>query len=193
MRIGVLAAQGAFIEHIAVLNKLGVEALPVRLPRQLSGLDGLIIPGGESTSISNLIDAYELRNEIKRLAENGLPIFGTCAGMIMLASEITDGNKATPLGLMNISVRRNAFGRQVDSFEADLSILALGSDPFHCIFIRAPFITQANSDVEVLANLSDGTIVAAREGKMLVSAFHPELTDDTRFHRYFLDIIEGKQ
>ncbi len=193
MKTGVLAAQGAFIEHIAVLNKLGVEAVPVRLPGQLSGLDGLIIPGGESTSISNLIDAYKLRDEIKKLAENGLPVFGTCAGMIMLAGEITDGNKATPLGLMNISVRRNAFGRQVDSFEADLSIPALGNDPFPGIFIRAPFITGVNNDVEVLASLPDGTIVAARQGKLLVSAFHPELTEDTRFHRYFLDIIEGKQ
>jgi 5'-phosphate synthase pdxT subunit len=193
MKIGVLAAQGAFIEHIAVLNKLGVEAIPVRLPGQLSGLDGLIIPGGESTSISNLIDAFELRDEIKRLAENGLPVFGTCAGMIMLASEISDSNKATPLGLMKISVRRNAFGRQVDSFEADLSIPALGKDPFPGVFIRAPFITRANSNVEVLASLPDDTIVAARQGKMLASAFHPELTDDTRFHRYFLDIIEGKQ
>ena len=193
MKIGVLAAQGAFIEHIAVLNKLGVEAIPVRLPGQLSGLDGLIIPGGESTSISNLIDAFGLRDEIKRLAENGLPVFGTCAGMIMLASEITDGNKATPLGLMKISVRRNAFGRQVDSFEADLSIPALGSDPFPGVFIRAPFITGVNNDVEVLASLSDGTIVAARQEKLLVSAFHPELTEDIRFHRYFLDIIEGKK
>ena len=193
MKIGVLAAQGAFIEHIAVLNKLGVEAIPVRLPGQLSGLDGLIIPGGESTSISNLIDAFGLRDEIKKLAENGLPVFGTCAGMIMLASEITDGNKATPLGLMKISVRRNAFGRQVDSFEADLSIPALGSDPFPGVFIRAPFITGVNNDVEVLASLSDGTIVAARQEKLLVSAFHPELTEDIRFHRYFLDIIEGKK
>ncbi|MFC2069995.1 pyridoxal 5'-phosphate synthase glutaminase subunit PdxT [Chloroflexota bacterium] len=193
MKIGVLAAQGAFIEHIAILNKLGVEASPVRLPRQLSGLDGLIIPGGESTSISKLIEAYELADDMKKLAENGLPIFGTCAGMIILASEIADGNKTKPLELMKISVRRNAFGRQRESFETELSIPVLGNDPFPGVFIRAPLITQSNSNVEILASLPDGTAVAARQDKLLVSAFHPELTDDVRFHRYFLEVIEGKQ
>ncbi|MFC1921243.1 pyridoxal 5'-phosphate synthase glutaminase subunit PdxT [Chloroflexota bacterium] len=193
MKIGVLAAQGAFAEHIATLNKLGVEALPVRLPEQLSGVDGLIIPGGESTSISLLIEAYELAGEIIKLAENGLPVLGTCAGMIILASEITDGNKAKPLGLMKISVRRNAFGRQRESFEAELSIPVLGKDPFPGVFIRAPLISQSNSNVEILSSLPDGTAVAARQDKLLVSAFHPELTDDTRFHRYFLDIVEGKR
>jgi 5'-phosphate synthase pdxT subunit len=193
MRIGVLAAQGAFVEHISVLDKLGVESLPVRLPRQMAGLDGLIIPGGESTSISKLITDYGLAGEITSMAKDGMPVFGTCAGMIIIAGEILDGNKVTPLGLMNISVRRDAFGRQRESFEADIPIPVLGEKPFHAVFIRAPLIAHSNSNVEALASLEDGTTIAARQGRMLVSAFHPELTDDTRFHRYFLDIVEGKR
>jgi 5'-phosphate synthase pdxT subunit len=193
MKIGVLAVQGAFAEHIAILNKLGVEALPVRLPRQLAGLDGLIIPGGESTSISKLITDYNLADEIVNLAENGLSVLGTCAGMIILASEISDGSKVKPLGLMKIGARRNAFGRQKESFETELSIPVLGNEPFPGVFIRAPLIATSNSNVEILAKLPDGTSVAARQGKLLVSAFHPELTDDSRFHQYFLDIITGKQ
>ncbi|MDP2729417.1 MAG: pyridoxal 5'-phosphate synthase glutaminase subunit PdxT [Dehalococcoidales bacterium] len=190
MRIGVLAAQGAFIEHITVLRKLGAEALPVRLPRELCGLDGLILPGGESTTISKLMRDYNLVSEIKNLAENGNPIFGTCAGMILLANEIP-GSTLQPLGLMKLRVKRNAFGRQRESFETDLSIPVLGEKPFHAVFIRAPLIEQSNGNVEVLARLDDGTIVAARQGKLLVSAFHPELTDDPRFHQYFLDIVAG--
>jgi 5'-phosphate synthase pdxT subunit len=193
MKIGILAAQGAFAEHIAVLKKLGVEALPVRLPAQLAGLDGLIIPGGESTSITKLMDSYNLTSEIRNLAKSGLPVFGTCAGMIILAGRLLDGNKVTPLGLIDIGVRRNAFGRQKESFEADLSIPVLGNEPFHAVFIRAPLIAESDAGVEVLAKLEDGTIVAARQGKLLVSAFHPELTEDARFHRYFLDIVEGKR
>jgi 5'-phosphate synthase pdxT subunit len=192
MRIGVLAAQGAFIEHIASLQRLGVEAFPVRLPRDLAQIDGLIIPGGESTSISKLMLDYNLVEKVKNLAKNGLPVFGTCAGMILLAKDITDGNRVEPLRLMDIKVRRNAFGRQRESFEADLSIPALGGKPFHAIFIRAPIIEQINSGVKVLARLDDGTIVAVREGKLLASAFHPELTDDLRFHQYFLDIVTAK-
>ncbi len=192
MRIGVLASQGAFIEHIAILHQLGVEALPVRLPRELRGVDGLIIPGGESTSISKLILAYNLRSKIRNLAKNDLPIFGTCAGMILLATELPDSD-VKPLGLMKIRVRRNAFGRQVESFEAELSIPVLGAKPFPGVFIRAPLIEQANSEVEILAKLADGTSVAVRQGKLLASAFHPELTDDLRFHQYFLDIVAGHQ
>ena len=191
MRIGVLAAQGAFAEHIAALHQLEVEALPVRLPSELGGLDGLIIPGGESTSISKLMADYNLLSEIRNLADNGLPIFGTCAGMILLAKEISDSD-VRPLGLMDITARRNAFGRQKDSFETELSISALGEKPFPGIFIRAPLIEQANSDVEILARLADGTCVATRQGKLLASVFHPELTDDLRFHQYFLDIVSGK-
>ena len=192
MRIGVLASQGAFAEHIAMLHQLGVDAVPIRLPQELDGLDGLIIPGGESTSISKLMLDYNLANEIKNLAENGLPIFGTCAGMIMLANKVPD-SRVEPLELMKIGVRRNAFGRQKESFETDISIPVLGEKPFPAVFIRAPAIEQSNSDVEILAKLHDGTIVAARQGKLLASAFHPELTDDLRFHQYFLDMVaEGR-
>jgi 5'-phosphate synthase pdxT subunit len=190
MKIGVLASQGAFIEHINSLKKLGVEAIPVRLPRQLAGLDGLIIPGGESTTISKLMKDDDLVDTVKKLVLGGMPVFGTCAGMILLAKEIP-GSSVEPLGLVDISVRRNAFGRQVESFETDLSIPVLGEEPFHCVFIRAPLIESTNGTTEVLACLEDGTPVAARQDRFLVSAFHPELTDDTRFHQYFLDIISG--
>ena len=192
MKTGVLASQGAFAEHIAVLKKLGVEAIPVRLPRQLAGLDGLIIPGGESTTISKLMKDYNLVSAIKKLADEGKPIFGTCAGMILLAKKIP-GSTVEPLGLMDISVRRNAFGRQNESFETDIDIPVLGDEPFHAVFIRAPQIENINSTTKVLARLDDGTAVAARQGQLLVSAFHPELTDDLRFHRYFLEMISGEK
>jgi 5'-phosphate synthase pdxT subunit len=192
MRIGVLASQGAFAEHIAMLHQLEVEVLPVRLLQELRGLDGLIIPGGESTSISKLMLDYNLISEIRNLAKNGLPIFGTCAGMILLANKISDSG-VEPLRVMDITVRRNAFGRQRDSFETELSIPALGEKLFPGVFIRAPIIEQANSEVEILAKLTDGTSVAARQGKLLVSAFHPELTEDLRLHQYFLDIVAGHQ
>ena len=192
MRIGVLASQGAFAEHIAILHQLEVEALPVRLPKELMGLDGLIIPGGESSSISSLMLGYNLMNEIRDLAKNGLPIFGTCAGMILLAKEVSD-SRSEPLGLMDIAVKRNAFGRQRESFEAELSIPVLGEPPFPGVFIRAPLIERVSSEVEILAKLADGTIVAARQGKLLASAFHPELTNDLRFHQYFLDIVAAHQ
>jgi len=193
MKIGVLASQGAFAEHISILNQLGVEALPVRLPRELTGLDGLIIPGGESTSIGKLMLSDNLKGEVKNLIKNGLPVFGTCAGMILLANEISDGNEVEPLGVMNIKVRRNAFGRQRESFETELTIPVLGEKPFPGVFIRAPIIEQSNSGVEILAKLANGTSVAARQGKLMASAFHPELTDDLRFHQYFLDIITEKR
>ncbi|MBA7636784.1 Pyridoxal 5'-phosphate synthase subunit PdxT [subsurface metagenome] len=192
MRIGVLASQGAFAEHIAMLHQLKVEALPVRLPEELESLDGLVIPGGESTSISKLMLDYNLMSEIRNPAKNGLPIFGTCAGMILLASEILDSD-VEPLGVMNITVRRNAFGRQRDSFETELSIPVLGEKLFPGVFIRAPVIVRVNNEVEVLAELADGTSVAARQEKLLVSAFHPELTDDLRLHQYFLDIVAGRR
>ena len=190
MRIGILAVQGAFVEHIASLRRLEVEALAVRLPYELASLDGLVIPGGESTTISKLMLDYNLTGEIRNLAENGLPIFGTCAGMVMLAKETPD-LEMKPLGLMKMGVRRNAFGRQVDSFETELSIPVLGNELFPGIFIRAPIIEQANSEVEILARLTDGTGVAARQGRLLACAFHPELTDDLRFHKYFIGIVNG--
>lgn len=190
MKIGVLASQGAFAEHIAAINKLDTEAVPVRLPRNLKEVDGLIIPGGESTTISRLMTSYNLISGIAAMAREGMPLFGTCAGMILMAKEIT-GNDTKSLGLMNIRVRRNAFGRQVDSFVTELSIPVLGEVPFPAVFIRAPLIEHCDGVVEVLARLSDGNIVAARQGKLLVTAFHPELTDDLRFHKYFLDIVCG--
>ena len=192
MRIGVLASQGAFIEHIAALSQLKVEALPVRLAPQLNGLDGLIIPGGESTAISKLMLGSNLAEEIKRLAQNGMPVLGTCAGMILLSTKNSDQDVA-PLGVMDIIVRRNAFGRQLDSFETELSVPVLGKKPFPAVFIRAPLIERVNGKVEILARLADGTVVAARQGKLLVSAFHPELTDDLRFHQYFLEIVAGRK
>jgi 5'-phosphate synthase pdxT subunit len=193
MRIGVLAVQGAFAEHIATLHKLQVEAMPVRLLQELRVLDGLIVPGGESTSISHLMLAYNLMSELRSLAKSGLPVFGTCAGMILLANKISDSDEVEPIGVMDITVRRNAFGRQVDSFEAELKIPALGEKPFPGVFIRAPSIEQTSSEVEILARLAEDTIVAVRQGKLLASAFHPELTNDLRFHQYFLDIVAGHQ
>ena len=192
MRIGVLALQGAFAEHIDILRDLEVDALPVRLPHQLGELDGLIIPGGESTSITNLMLSYNLRNEISDLAKHGFPMLGTCAGMILLAKETSD-TSLEPVGAMAITVRRNAFGRQRESFESELSIPVLGEKPFPGVFIRAPAIEQANSNVEIIAKLADGTKVAARQAKLLVCAFHPELTYDRRFHKYFIDIVTGEQ
>jgi 5'-phosphate synthase pdxT subunit len=191
MKIGVLAAQGAFVEHIKVLNQLEVDTAPVRLPRELAGMDGLIIPGGESTTMSRLIAEYGLEEEIKKLAMAGKPLFGTCAGMIILSRNIS-GNTTHTLGLMDIQVKRNAFGRQKESFETMLPVPVLGEEPFPAVFIRAPLIESCHHDVEVLAKMPDNTVVAARQGNILVTAFHPELTGDLRFHRYFLDMVAGK-
>jgi 5'-phosphate synthase pdxT subunit len=188
MRIGVLAVQGAFVEHEKVLAHLGVEPVEVRLPDHLEDLSGLIIPGGESTTIGQVAERWGLLEPVRAFAHSGQPVWGTCAGMILMAKEVADGVPGQPtLGLMDITVRRNAFGRQVDSFEADLDIPALGETPFHTVFIRAPLILRVGKNVEVLAQLDDGTIVAARQGNLLVTAFHPELTEDDRFHRYFLE------
>jgi len=192
MKIGVLASQGAFAEHIDLLHRLDREAVPVRLPGDLEGADGLIIPGGESTTISRLMAEYNLVDDVVSLVNDGMPVFGTCAGMILMARNIYD-NGVKSLNLMDITVRRNAFGRQTDSFEADLAISVLGDKPFPCIFIRAPIIERIDDGVEAVAQLDNGTVVAARQGKLLVSSFHPELTGDTRFHRYFLDIVDGKR
>ena len=187
--IGVLALQGDFAEHIAVLERLGADALEIRLPAQLAGIDALIIPGGESTTITRLLDIYALREPIKRLGQEGLPIWGTCAGAIVLAKQATDLDRPN-LALMDIDGRRNAFGRQVDSFEEDLTIEGLDGPPFHAIFIRAPRIDRAGAGVQVLASLPDGAIVAAREGALLATSFHPELTGDARFHRLIVRLAE---
>jgi len=190
MKIGVLAAQGAFAEHITVLQELGVPAVPVRLPRELHDVDGLIIPGGESTTISKLLLDYRLAGEIKDFAGGGAPVFGTCAGMILL-SQTDNGSYPVPLGLIDIGVTRNAFGRQKESFETDIPVPVLGEPPFHAVFIRAPQIDRVGKGVEVLARLAEGTPVAVRQANLLATAFHPELTKDFRFHRYFLDIVAG--
>jgi len=186
--VGVLALQGAFIEHIQTLRHLGLEAVEVRLPEQLNGLDALIIPGGESTTIGKLAATYGLLEPLRQFAADK-PVWGTCAGMIMLARDI--GRDQPILGVMDIAVNRNAFGRQVDSFEADLSIAAIGPEPFHAVFIRAPIVSRVEDGVEVLARLDGGPIVAVRQGKALATAFHPELTPDDRLHRYFLADVAG--
>lgn len=188
MKIGVLALQGAFIEHIEVLHRLEIEASPVNLPEELYTLDGLIIPGGESTTISRLMLDYKLMQPVRDLAHKGLPVLGTCAGLVLMAQEVLDFNLET-LGLMNMTVKRNAFGSQVDSFETEIEIPVLNGEPFHGIFIRAPIIERTDPEVEILARLADGVAVATRQGKLVAVAFHPELTDDLRFHRYFLDIV----
>jgi 5'-phosphate synthase pdxT subunit len=191
VRIGVLALQGDFAEHAAVLERLGVDAAEVRLPDQLAQLDGLIIPGGESTTIARLMAEWDLLQPLRERALSGMAIWGTCAGAILLAERADDLDREG-LRLMDITVERNAFGRQVDSFETDLDVAELGSEPFHAVFIRAPRIVSVGPSVRVLAQLDDGSIVAAQQGKLLATSFHPELTDDTRFHEYFLRMIESE-
>ena len=182
MRIGVLALQGAFAEHIRTLRSIGVEGVEVRLPADLHGVSGLILPGGESTTIRKLIDRWGLRAPILALAETGVPLFGTCAGMIVLAREIAGGEEPI-LPLLDVTVERNAFGRQLDSFEADMAVPILGDQPVHGVFIRAPIVERTGPDVDILARLDDGRIVAVRERNVLATAFHPELAGETRFHR----------
>jgi 5'-phosphate synthase pdxT subunit len=193
MKIGVLALQGAFIEHIEIIRRLKVETVEARLPGDLAGLQGLIIPGGESTTILKLLHYYDLFEPLKKMIMSGFPVWGTCAGMICLAKKVYNSQESTlePLAVMDIDVKRNAFGRQVDSFEIDLPIPVLGEKPFHAVFIRAPLISRINPGAEVLARLQGGMIVAARETNMLVTAFHPELTDNSRFHEYFLKMCSA--
>jgi 5'-phosphate synthase pdxT subunit len=182
MRIGVLALQGDFREHLAVLDAIGVEGVPVRLPQDLDGVSGLILPGGESTTMRHLIERWALAEPIRRLAATGAPLYGTCAGMIVLSKEIVGGEQPV-LPLLDVTVQRNAFGRQLDSFEADLSVGILGDRPVHAVFIRAPVIESVGPDVDVLARLDDGRIVAVRERNVIATSFHPELAGETRFHR----------
>jgi 5'-phosphate synthase pdxT subunit len=181
VRIGVLALQGAFAEHLATLDAIGVEGVAVRLPRDLEGLDGLIIPGGESTTMRRLIERWGLREPILELAASGAPLFGTCAGMIVMSREI--GGEAPILPLLDATVERNAFGRQLESFETELSVPVLGDRPVRAVFIRAPIVERVGPDVDVLARLEDGRIVAVRERNIIATAFHPELAGETRFHR----------
>ena len=191
MKIGVLALQGDFAEHISMLKELGVDTAEVRLPGQLNGLNGLIIPGGESTTIGKLAVAYGLMDPLREFGKRHA-IWGTCAGAIFLSNDI--GRDQPLLGLMDIKVQRNAFGRQVDSFETDLKIdelfKATGTEhPYHAVFIRAPIIESVSGSARVLSALEDGRIVAAQQGHLLATSFHPELTDDTRFHQYFISLV----
>jgi 5'-phosphate synthase pdxT subunit len=182
MRIGVLALQGAFREHLEALDAIGVEGVAVRLPADLDAVAGLILPGGESTTMRKLIDRWNMRRPILAMAAAGAPMFGTCAGMIVLAREIAGGEDPI-LPLLDVTVQRNAFGRQLDSFEADVAVPILGDQPVHGVFIRAPIIERTGPDVDILARLDDGRIVAVRERNVIATAFHPELAGETRFHR----------
>lgn len=188
-RIGILALQGDFREHEALLQRLGAATVQVRLPAHLAGVERLIIPGGESTTIGKLMVRWGLLDAIRERAAAGMPIWGTCAGAILLAERIAEGRpEGQPaLGLLDITARRNAFGRQRESFETDLAIEQLGTAPLHAVFIRAPLLEEPGPEVTVLATLPDGGIVAAQQGRLLATAFHPELTPDTRLHRYFLE------
>jgi 5'-phosphate synthase pdxT subunit len=187
-RVGVLAVQGDVAEHAAALRDVGAEPVEVRLPRDLAGVEALILPGGESTAMRRLIDAYGLAEPILGLAASGAPLWGTCAGMILLARRIADGDDPV-LPLLDIEVRRNAYGRQLDSFEADLHVPALGEEPLHAVFIRAPVVSDVGPGVEVLATDPMGRTVAVRQGRLLGTAFHPELTGDRRVHRALVEMI----
>ena len=191
MIVGVVAVQGDFSEHIAALRTLPTETREIRLPKDLENVDGLIIPGGESTTLSRLLTRYDLREPIKQLATEGKPLWGTCAGMIMMASEITE-NDPVPLEIMDIGVQRNAFGRQIDSFEQGLEITGFDETPYHAIFIRAPVIKRVGSGVSIMASLQDGRPVAVQQANLMATSFHPELTKDSRFHTHFLNLNSNK-
>ncbi len=187
LTIGVLAVQGDFAEHAAMLRRAdaSVTVREVRTPKDLDGLDGLIVPGGESTTIGKLLVAYQLEEPIKNAAQQGLPVWGTCAGMILLARDILGSQPDGRIGLMDLTVQRNAFGRQVDSFEIDLPFEGL-AEPIHAVFIRAPLVERLGPAAEALATLPDGRVVAARQGNLLATAFHPELTPDVSLHKWFI-------
>ena len=185
-RIGVLALQGAVREHVNAIREVGAEPVEVRLPRDLVDLDALILPGGESTTMRKLLDAYNLREPIAAMARNGTPMLGTCAGMILLSSRIADGDEPV-FGLLDIEVTRNGYGRQLDSFEAELDTPELGDEPMHAVFIRAPLISAVGQRAQVLATDPDGNPVAVRQGRVLATSFHPELTDDRSLHRWLLE------
>jgi 5'-phosphate synthase pdxT subunit len=187
-RIGILALQGDVREHARAILEIGAVPVEVRLPRDLVGLDALILPGGESTAMRKLIDRYGLREPIIALANGGAPLYGTCAGMILLADRIADGDEPV-LRLLDVTVQRNAYGRQLDSFEAEIAIPTLGDAPMHGVFIRAPVVSDVGPGVEVLARDADGRPIAVRQGRVLATAFHPELTPDRRMHRLLLELI----
>jgi pyridoxal 5'-phosphate synthase pdxT subunit len=193
VRIGVFALQGDVREHLAMLREVGAEAMPVRRPAELDAVHALVLPGGESTTMYKLARSFDLFEPLQKRIADGMPAFGTCAGMIMLADEITGGiDGQETLGGLDITVRRNAFGRQVDSFEADLEFGVL-AEPYHAVFIRAPWVERVGLDVEVLARVGDGPsagrIVAVRHERLLATSFHPEMTGDARLHGYFTDLV----
>jgi 5'-phosphate synthase pdxT subunit len=189
-RVGVLALQGDVREHARVLAELGADVELVRRPAELAAVGGLVIPGGESSVIDKLSRAFGMREPVREAIAGGMPVYGTCAGMILLADRITDGIAGQQtFGGLDVTVRRNAFGSQVDSFETDLMVPALGGDPVHAAFIRAPLVEQTGPEVERLAQLDDGRIVAVRQGNLLATAFHPEVTGEHGFHRLFLDTV----
>ena len=189
--VGVLALQGDVREHLVTLAGLGVTARPVRRPAELADLDGIVIPGGESTTICRLLDVFELRDPLTERLQGGLPAFGSCAGMIVLAAEILDGRPdQRPLRAVDITVRRNAFGRQVDSFETDLDVAGVGDGPVRAVFIRAPWVERTGPGVTVLARVG-GHPVAVRQGTVLATSFHPEVSGDDRLHALFLQMVRG--
>ncbi len=192
-RVGVLALQGDFREHIAVLRGLGADAVPVRRPEELEQVAGLVIPGGESSVMDKLSRAFGLAEPLRAAIAGGLPVYGTCAGLIMLADTIVDGIAGQQsLGGLDVAVRRNAFGSQVDSFETDLDIPQLGEEPVHAVFIRAPIVESVGERATVLARVPDGRVVAVEQGDLLGTSFHPEITGDTRFHAYFLAKVRAR-
>lgn len=186
-KVGVLAIQGDFAEHCKIFRDLGVQAPEIRLPDHLADVDALVIPGGESTTITKLMDIYGLVDPIKEFVQSGRPLWGTCAGMIVSSRHVV-GDVLVPMDLIDLDVRRNAFGSQIDSFEAELPVPAIGDPPFHAVFIRAPWIERMGPGVELISSLKDGTPVAARQANVLVTSFHPELTEDTRIHNMFLQM-----
>ena len=188
--IGVLAIQGDFLEHQQVLARLGVDAPEIRLPSQLEDIDGLIIPGGESTTIVQLIDIYGFRQPLTERVRSGLPLWGTCAGMIVITDRLRD-RRPDPLRLMDIDVSRNAFGRQIDSFEEDIALEGINGPDFRAVFIRAPAVNLMGDSVKVLAKVRDGRPVAVRQDRMLATSFHPELTGDDRVHQLFVRMVEN--
>jgi 5'-phosphate synthase pdxT subunit len=192
VRIGVLAMQGDFAEHIQHLREVGADAIEVRTAAQLESVDGLIIPGGESTTMARLLIAFGLMEPLRQRIRAGLPTWGTCAGAIMLAKHVPALDRP-PIGILDVTVDRNAFGRQIDSFEADLDVRGIDDGPVHAVFIRAPVIRDLGPAVEVLAQLADGRVVACREGNLLATSFHPELTGDSRFHRLFVNLVRERK
>lgn len=192
-RVGVLALQGDVREHVRVLTDLGADVTTVRRPAELAVVDGLVLPGGESSVIDKLSRAFGMREPVRDAIAAGMPVYGTCAGLILLAERITDGIRGQQtFGGLDVTVRRNAFGSQVDSFEVDLDVAALGEPPVHAVFIRAPLVEEAGDGVERLATLDDGRVVAVRQGSLLGTSFHPEVTGEQRFHALFLDMVRER-